>query len=102
MFFFPNINEVFRGEQEKEFIIRVRMGIENLSLAITIYHHSTSLVMSIGDPLDGFFYPTLTLMMGFYILSHIEMIAKLEGTVSTAKQNKDLTSSNHGNKTNNE
>ena len=27
---------------------------------------STSLVMPIGDPRDGFFYPTLTLVMGSY------------------------------------
>ena len=36
---------------------------KNLSLAITVCHHSASLVMSIGDPRVGFFYPTLTLMM---------------------------------------
>ena len=41
-------------------------GIENLSFAITICHHSASLVMPIGDTLDGFFYPTLTLMMDAY------------------------------------
>ena len=58
--------------------------------------------MKIGDPWDGFFYPTLTLMMGSYILSHSEMIEKIEGTVSTAKQNKDLTPSNQGSKTKNE
>ena len=36
-----------------------------MSLAID----SASLVMPIGDPRDGFFYPSLTLMMDFYNLS---------------------------------
>ena len=30
---------------------------------ITDFHHSASLVMPIGDPRDGFFYPTLRLMI---------------------------------------
>ena len=40
-------------------------GIEKIhpSLAITVIHHSASLVMPISDPWDRFFYPTLTLMM---------------------------------------
>ena len=46
-------------------IICVRVGMKNLYLAITVYHHSASLVMQKGDPRDGFFYPTL--MMEFYI-----------------------------------
>ena len=37
-----------------------------MSLAITVCHHLTSLVMPIGDPQDGFVYPTLTLMMESY------------------------------------
>ena len=57
---FPIKNEVFCGEQEKESIIRVRMGWKNPTLAITVCHHTASLVMPIGDPRDGFFYPTLT------------------------------------------
>ena len=36
---------------------------QNASLWITVCHHSTSLVMPNGDPRDGFFYPTLTLMI---------------------------------------
>ena len=40
--------------------------IENLSLAITIFHHSASPVMPIGDPWDGFCYLTLSLMMDYY------------------------------------
>ena len=55
------------GEQEKESIIRVRVGWKNWSLTITICHHSASLVRPIGDPWDGFFYPTLTLMKNYYI-----------------------------------
>ena len=43
-------------------------GIENLSLVIIVCHHSTSLVMPIGDPRDTFFDPTLTLMMDSYTL----------------------------------
>ena len=62
-------NAVFEGEQEKESIIRVRMGLKNLSLTITVCHHSASLVMPIGDPRDGFFYPTLTLMIDSYCTS---------------------------------
>ena len=42
---------------------------KNESLAITICHHSASLLMPKSDPLDGLFYPTLTLMMDAYILS---------------------------------
>ena len=34
-------------------------------------HHSTSLVMPMGDPQDGFFYPTLKLMMDAYIIAPI-------------------------------
>ena len=30
--------------------------IENLSLGITVCHHSASLLMPNGDPLDGFFH----------------------------------------------
>ena len=41
---------------------------KNLSHVITVCHQLASLVMPIGDPRDGFFYPTLTLMMDSYIL----------------------------------
>ena len=50
------------SEQEKESIIRVRIGKKNPSLAITICYHSASLMMPIGDPWDRFFFPTLTLI----------------------------------------
>ena len=39
-------------------------------LTITICHHSASLVMPNGDPRNGFFYPTRTLMMNSYITLH--------------------------------
>ena len=51
------------GKQEKESIIRVRVGEKNLSLGITVCHHSASLVMPNGDPRDVFFYYTNTLMI---------------------------------------
>ena len=35
---------------------------------ITVWHRLANLVMPIGDPRDGFFYPTLTLMMYYYII----------------------------------
>ena len=38
----------------------VRVGYKNSSLGITVCHHLASLVMTNSDPLDGFFYPTLT------------------------------------------
>ena len=46
--------------------------MENPSLGITVCHHSASLVMPTGDPRDGFFYPTLTLMI-FFILALAEI-----------------------------
>ena len=46
-----------------------------LSLAIIVYHHSASLVMPIGDPQDGFFYPTLTLRIDAYILTYLILMA---------------------------
>ena len=67
--FFKTLNAVLNGKQEKESIIRVRMGLNNQSLVVTACHHSASLVMPNGDPRDGFFDPTLTLMMDSYILS---------------------------------
>ena len=39
-----------------------------MSLLITVCHHLANLVMSIGNPGDRFFYPTLTLMMVSYII----------------------------------
>ena len=39
-----------------------------MSFLITVCHHLASLAMPIGDPLGGFFYPTLTLMIDSYII----------------------------------
>ena len=78
--FFPILNEVFSREQRKKKHYSCEDGIEksvtritewhhkakNPSLAITVFHHSASPVMPIGDARDGFFYPTLTLMMDSY------------------------------------
>ena len=38
-----------------------------MSLTITIFQYSESLLMQIGDPLDGFFHTTFTLKMDSYI-----------------------------------
>ena len=57
---------VCSGEQEKESIFHRRVGQKNPSLSITVCHHSAYLAMPIGDPWDGFFYPTLTLMIYSY------------------------------------
>ena len=62
------IKKKISGEQEKYTIIRARAGKKNPSLEITICHHSAYLVMPNGDPRDGFFYPTLTLMIYSYNL----------------------------------
>ena len=68
MLCFYKKNAVLNGEQEKESIYLVRVGWKNLSLVITVCHHSTSLEMPMGDPQDGFFYPTPTLMIDSYSL----------------------------------
>ena len=65
--FFRLQNGVFSGEQEKIIHYSCEGGIENPSLAINDCHHSKSLMMTIGDPPDGFFFPTPTLMMDSYI-----------------------------------
>ena len=40
-----------------------------MSLTFMVCHHLASLVMPIGDPWDGFFYPTLTVVMDSYNLT---------------------------------
>ena len=57
-FFFKQKKAVFNGEQEKESIIHVRMGSKS----------PASLVTPNRDPQDGFFDPTLTIMMDSYIV----------------------------------
>ena len=54
------------GVQEKESIRGVRGRQKNPSLAIRVWHHSTSLMMPDSDPLDGFFYLPLTPMIDPY------------------------------------
>ena len=56
------------GEQEKESIIRGRKD-RKIGPFGFFYHHSASLVMPNSDPKDGFFYPTLPLIIDFFILS---------------------------------
>ena len=56
------------GEQEKESIIGVSVEKKNPSFGITVCPHSRSLMMPNGNPRDGFFYPTLTLMIDSYNL----------------------------------
>ena len=51
-----------------------------MSLAIIVCHHLASLVMPIGDPLDRFCYPTLTLMMDSYIIMW-RSVCLIEGSV---------------------
>ena len=64
---FKHENVVFSGKQEKGSIIHVEWD-RKISLKITICHHSASLMMPNGDPPDKFVYPTLTLMIDYYIL----------------------------------
>ena len=50
------LNAVFNGEQVKKSIIRIiirmRVGYKNVSLGITVCHHSASLLMPNGGPWD--------------------------------------------------
>ena len=57
------------GEQEKRIHYSCEVMIETSVPRITICHHSASLVMPNGDPLDEYFCPTITLMMDSYILT---------------------------------
>ena len=56
--------------QERVSIMGVWCGLKNLSLGITVRHHSASLVMPISDPHVRFFYPPHTPMKDTYILAH--------------------------------
>ena len=55
-----------KGMQEKESIMGVRERQKNPSLAITVWHHSASLMMPESDHRDRFFYLSLTLMIDSY------------------------------------
>ena len=71
---------VSNGEQEKESIIRVRVGKKNPSLWITNCQHSARLVIPNGDLRDGYFYPILTLMIDSFILPFsLEFLIILKG-----------------------
>ena len=59
--------DVLNGVKEKLSRIYVGLWQKNQTLVITVCRQSASLVMPMGDPRDGFFYPTLTLMMDPYI-----------------------------------
>ena len=52
--------------QEKVSIMGVWCGLKNLSLEITVRHHSASLVMPISDPRERFFCPHHTPMKDTY------------------------------------
>ena len=56
--------------QGKVSIMGVWCGLKNLSLGITVRHHSASLVMPISDPRDRFFSPHRTPMQDTYCLAH--------------------------------
>ena len=58
-----------KGVQGKESIIDVRGRQKNLYHAITVWHHSASLVIPDRDPRDGFFLP-LTPMTDPNIILH--------------------------------
>ena len=55
-------------------------GLEQSSLVNTVCHPSASLVMPIGDPRDGVFYPSLALMMDSYFME-IQFINSKESIV---------------------
>ena len=59
----------FSAEVRTEWDLNISLAldrIENPSLMIPVCYHLASLVMPNADTLDGFFYPTLTLMMDPY------------------------------------
>ena len=61
-----------KGVQEKKSIMGVRCRQKNMSLAITVLHHSANLVMPDSDPRDGFFYLPLTPMKILIIYMNTE------------------------------
>ena len=65
---------MFYGELEQGPIRRVRLGYKNPSLGLSVCHHSASLMIPNGDPRDGFTYPTLTLMVDYYIIRFLMSI----------------------------
>ena len=63
--------------QEKESIMGVRGRLKNPSLAITVWHHSASLVMPDSDPRDGF----------LYLLTMIDLYNTLQRLYNTVRYN---------------
>ena len=54
-----NLRSEMKGVQEKESIMGVRGRQKNLSLPITVWHHSASLLMPDSDPrIDFSIYPS--------------------------------------------
>ena len=58
LFMFFRHEKVFNSNQEEEFIICVKIDESNLSLAITLCHQVTSLVVPNSHPRDRGFYHT--------------------------------------------
>ena len=56
----------------------MRVGSKNLSLVITVCHHSASLVMSNGDPQGRFFDPILTQILDSFSCSPLKILHLLE------------------------
>ena len=73
------------GEQEKECINYVRVGLKNPSLGITVCHHSACLVIPNGVPRDKFFYPTLTLLINSNMVPKVFAIHSARSSFSGPK-----------------
>ena len=67
-----------KSVQENESIMGVRDRWKNPSLAITVWHHMTSLVMPDSDPRDGCFYLPLTPMIDPYTADRSKAILLLQ------------------------
>ena len=65
---------MFYGELEQGPIRRVRVRYKNPSLRLSVCHHLASLMIPNSDPRDGFTYPTLTLMVDYYIIRFLMSI----------------------------
>ena len=67
MVFFLILSEVLSDEQEKIIHYSCEDGLKKICrLRSPFFKHLTNLVMLIGDLWDGFFYPTLILMIDDY------------------------------------
>ena len=59
------------------------MEQKNPSLVITVCHYSADLLMPNGDPRDGLFYPTRTLMIYYYDVLPGEQFSRISGAFIT-------------------